>query len=83
MSMNLHAIGVDLWQTPTWITYLALFDSNGDERSLEEALHIYISWVETHTEGVWNSAEDHESMRERVRNHIEEVKTDVKKLYMM
>ena len=83
MSMNLHSDEVDLWQTPTWITYLALWDSNSDERPLEESLHVYISWVESHTEGGWESTEALENMRDRVRHHVEEVKEDVRALYMM
>ena len=83
MSMNLHSDEVDLWQTPTWISYLSLRDSNGDERPLEEALHVYISWVESLTEGGWESMEELENMRDRVRQHVEEVKEGVRALYIM
>lgn len=50
MSMNLHAINGDkqefhLCQTPTWLSYLALYDSRGKKRKPEETLHIYAEWA--------------------------------------
>ena len=61
MSMNLRCDSVDLWQTPTWITYLAMYDSTGRKRTKKETLHIYIEWVKSRSQGCWVNEDDYKN----------------------
>jgi hypothetical protein len=74
MSMNLHSPQLDLWQTPTWVTYLALYDADGNERTLAEKKHIYHSWVIQHSDGVWETREELDACVLRIREHIKDLK---------
>ena len=50
MSMNLHANGLSLWQTPTDVTRACLAqDENGKEPSSRTVLARYLEWVQTST----------------------------------
>lgn len=81
MSMNLHlSEGEDgkevyLWQTPTFITEMCLsYDSTGQpDGGMTGVMRRYQIWVRSQTNGVWNSTEELEGMRARVRAHIEEI----------
>jgi len=42
MSMNLHCKEVDLWQTPTHITYMCYSNKNGGWKGI---LYRYSEWV--------------------------------------
>lgn len=68
--MNLQCNEVDLWQTPTWITRIALYNANGKIRKPKETLFIYKEWVKNHLNGVWNNQEEYESLRDSVRDHL-------------
>jgi hypothetical protein len=70
MSMNLHSPQLDLWQTPTWVTYLALYDADGNERTLKEKKHIYASWVKSTGNGAYPDQESAELSRRRITNHL-------------
>jgi len=70
MSMNLHCEEVELWQTPTWVTYI--IDSKGDG-GWKGILRRYKIWVESHTQGVWSNRKELDSMRELVSHHIKEL----------
>jgi len=74
MSMNLISDKVGLRQTPTWITYLALYDVNQRKRTSEETSHIYVSWLKSTLNGVWDSSEELESARTTINSHIETLK---------
>lgn len=70
MSMNLHSPQLDLWQTPTWVTYLALYDGDGNERTLKEKKHIYASWVKSQSNGAYVDTEAADRMRVRINDHL-------------
>lgn len=69
MSMNLHSPQLDLWQTPTWVTFLALSDADGNERTLKEAKHIYSEWVKSTSYGACSERE-HLSRTEEINAHL-------------
>ena len=79
MSMNLHCCTksgqIELWQTPTCVTYMCLVDSEGAIRNevrgkeARRALQIYLRWVDNFTNGAWENQEDLDDARERVREH--------------
>lgn len=80
MSMNLHARTkkgeINLYQTPTWLTYAATIDHNGAVRysvgnaNAKRALHIYCQWAES------LGGHDEDS-REALREHVEYVKSRI------
>jgi hypothetical protein len=75
MSMNLHSDAVDLWQTPTWITYLAMYDADKRQRPVNETTHIYCEWVQSQLNGAWDSCEQLDAERSRVNYHLQEVRS--------
>ena len=85
MSMNLHlSEGVEgpetsLWQTPTHITEMCLsYDrKNGGvpDGGMVGVMRRYQIWVRSHTNGVWNSREELDGMRERVNTHLEDIRS--------
>ena len=80
MSMNLYCKEISLWQTPTWISFLALYDSAGKRRTKKETLHIYTEWVRSKTQGVWMDATEYENMKTSVSEHLEELSaTNIKR----
>jgi len=74
MSMNLRCDEIDLWQTPTWITRICLYDANGDFRPVTETTHIYMAWVKQHLNGVWKDQIIYDNMKTSVRQHVNEIK---------
>lgn len=74
MSMNLYCDEIELWQTPTWVSELAVYDCNGEERDVEETIYIYASWVASTLNGRWEDAEEAAEARLRVKEHVEAVK---------
>lgn len=84
MSINLHLEdtsgrkrkSVSLWQTPTWVTNICLsLDASGQPHGGMPAVRErYIIWVESHSDGVWKSSEDLGFMRDRIREHVAEVR---------
>ncbi len=83
MSMNLIAfIGkeeVDLYQTPTHITYMCLMNKDGlieheltgDEA--KKALFLYLEWVKSTNNGVWEDEEALESARQSLNYHVKSI----------
>ena len=76
MSMNLEANEVDLWQTPTWVTYICYSNGDGGWKGI---LYRYEQWVKSRLQGVWQNVQDFEDMQETVRLHLETVHAAVKK----
>ena len=70
MSMSLYSPQLDLWQTPTWVTYLALYDADGNERTLKEKKHFYSSVVKSTLNGVFPDRESAELRRQEVNAHL-------------
>jgi hypothetical protein len=66
--MNLHCNKIDLWQTPTHITYMCLVPEDP-----VLALKMYTIWVESTTSGVWESSDALMLARDNVHSHIDEV----------
>jgi hypothetical protein len=80
MSMNLTCEGVELWQTPTYITWMCLsYDpSTGlPDGGHEGVRRRYIMWVESSTDGVWNDANALDRQRRSVAEHLKIVKSIV------
>jgi len=84
MSMNLYLSEgeegpeIRLWQTPTFVTEMCLSYKDGHpDGGMEGVLRRYQIWVRSHADGIWNSKEELEMMRARVRSHIDEIQ-DVK-----
>ena len=84
MSLNLtlsngeDGLDVSLMQTPTFITFMCLsYDPTTQlpDGGMEGVRRRYITWVESLTNGKWESLEDLEWERERIREHIEKVKS--------
>lgn len=82
MSMNLtlhdgeYGPQIDLWQTPTWVTWICLsYDPDTGTPDGEHAgvRRRYIQWVKSHLNGLWTDEEELEWERERVKIHTEEV----------
>jgi len=78
MSMNLYAEDkkgkkVELWQTPTWITYLCFNTHDNKQREWKDTLFIYTEWVKSHLQGVWDSNEEYEDMKREIDDHIHEL----------
>ena len=82
MSMNLHCNQLDLWQTPTFVTYMCTMqpeghvgnDLTGDDA--KRALHMYIQWAKDQNVKVTRTAEDAEFAKDRravIDRHICEV----------
>lgn len=80
MSMNLtlhdgeDGPQIDLWQTPTWVTWICLsYDPNtgvpdGDHGGVRRR---YIEWVRgSLSSRIWTDEEELEWERERVKEHI-------------
>ena len=83
MSMNLTVecggAYLDLWQTPTYITYMCVMNSAGQTGTLTgddaiRALHMYLTWVKNSLNGVWNDKQAYQDTIERVQDEVDNVK---------
>lgn len=77
MSMNLKCNEIDLWQTPTYITYMCYSNGDGGWKGI---LYRYKQWVRSHSNGVWGdgdncdgSQEDWEIIKNNIKHHIAEI----------
>ena len=78
MSMNLTCRGIELWQTPTYITWMCLSydpETGQPDGGHEGVRRRYIMWVESSTDGVWKDANAFELQRRAVEEHIHIVKS--------
>lgn len=73
MSINLTCNEVELVQTPTWLTRLALYDHQHNRRDWKETKYIYTGWLKSTLNGVWDNAEQLEEARKGIQRHIEEL----------
>ena len=71
MSMNLHCEEVDLWQTPTHITYMCF--SNGDG-GWQGILYRYTQWVKSCANGVYKSTQEADYAQQAVNDHLSKFK---------
>lgn len=70
MSFNLECDQMDLWQTPTHITFMCYSNEDGGWEGIK---YRYIQWVEHHSDGVYETAEDANDAREIVKDHIDKL----------
>ncbi len=80
MSMNLHCNKLDLWQTPTHITYMCMMTHEGVYSELNgndaiRALRIYMQWVSSFIPMICTQDDKKriEELQQRVDSHLEEV----------
>jgi hypothetical protein len=66
MSMNLHCKEVDLWQTPTYITYMCYSNKNGGWKGI---LYRYSEWVRGQR-NTFKDVEEAEWWCSVVRDHL-------------
>lgn len=79
--MNLHCKEMDLWQTPTPITYMCYSNKDGGWKGIR---YRYEQWVRGHLNGAWNSETELENMKSLVIRHIEELYSHKKlRFYVM
>lgn len=84
MSMKLHCNEVELWQTPTWLTHVALYDDLGEKRRPEETRYIYLTWVTSQLDGAYSSVEEAADARDRVKFHKQEViEANIQEFYIL
>lgn len=79
MSMNLtlhdgeDGPNIELWQTPTWITWMCLSynpETKEPDGGHEGVRRRYNEWVRSLLNGVWKDTEEFEYERERVEEHL-------------
>lgn len=72
MSMNLHCEEVELWQTPTHISYMCYSNNNGGWRGI---LYRYEQWVQSLLNGVFteDELERRDELKESIKEHIKEL----------
>ena len=78
MSMNLTLTDkttdcdIDLWQTPTFITWMCLSynpETKEPDGGHEGVRRRYLEWVKHHTDDIWEDTRELDLMRERAREH--------------
>ena len=83
MNLTLHdgedGPEVELWQTPTFITWMCLSYNPEQEPDggHEGVRRRYLEWVKSNLGGVWEDKDDFEYLKERIEKHtklIESVK---------
>lgn len=72
MSMNLCCDEMDLWQTPSYITYMCYSEEDGGWEGIKRR---YITWVKSHSNGVWRKEQyaEHDRVRADIKHHLEEL----------
>ena len=74
MSMNLNARNkkgkIELWQTPTQISYTILPSGNASGGEALAALERYKMWVKHSIRGVYDSEEELKYKRETIKAHL-------------
>ena len=83
MSMNLYARvnkqRIELWQTPTSITYMCMMDTDGVHSEFtgakaKRALRCYLEWVMSTLNGVWDDPKAYERAKATTMAHAKEIK---------
>ena len=72
MSMNLYCKQMDLWQTPTHITYMCYSNGDGGWKGIK---YRYEQWVESRSNGMWrdDQAEEFNELMRQIKGHLEEL----------
>jgi hypothetical protein len=79
--MNLHCDKIELYQTPTWVTYMCTMDVNGKHGyakgpDAKRALYCYLEWCSSRGRKISNNDEEYREMQEdhaACLNHRQEV----------
>jgi hypothetical protein len=69
-------LNIDLWQTPTHITWMCLSyspETKEPDGGHEGVRRRYEEWVKSHRNGLWDSLEDLEGMSCRISDHLSTV----------
>lgn len=83
MSENLYAETkngeIELWKTPTQITYMCLVNVNGEivekkNKQAQLALQIYLQWVKESINGIYSSQEQIDNRKQAIESHIQYIK---------
>lgn len=67
---------IDLWQTPTFITWMCLSynpKTKKPDGGQEGVRRRYLQWVASKLNGVWTDKEELEYMEQRIKEHTKEV----------
>lgn len=70
MSINLYCEQMELWQTPTHITYMCYSNNDGGWRGVR---YRYSHWVKSHLNGSWKDQKAYEAEKERVDEHLRQL----------
>ena len=83
MSINLNISSnlgkLDIYQTPTYVSYMCVVDGKGDLKSRQgkkalRSIQIYLQWVESIKNETFANEEDAKARRDSVNEHINTVK---------
>ncbi len=91
MSMNLFAenngVEINLWQTPTWVTYMCIDSYKQDkhsgnplQRKWKDTRHLYLEWVKSHSQGRWDSEVEWQEMVDNIKEHVDNIMS-IKKIH--
>lgn len=70
MSMNLACDQVELYQTPTYITYMCYSNNNGGWKGIK---YRYIQWFESRLNGVYESLEEIDELEKQIKEHVDKL----------
>lgn len=75
MSINLCVENshIELRQTPTWLTNIALYDHNGEKRDWKDTRHIYVGWLRSLRNGLVEPTEEYQMYLDGISGNIEEI----------
>jgi hypothetical protein len=89
MSVNLNLTvdnkPVDLWQTPTEVTYMCLITDNGEfnweltGNKARAAIARYIAWARSRSDGVYKNRKDADDKRRLVKEHTDRIEATISK----
>jgi DUF1680 family protein len=80
MSMNLHCDQIELQQTPTYITYMCMVDSDGEVqgeltgKNARRALEIYCFWRLYQGQVAFNQDNGNKDFLDRAREEVKTIK---------
>ena len=69
--MNLNCKQMDLWQTPTHITYMCYSNADGGAKGI---FYRYEQWMRSHLNGVVQDVLAHEDLRANIADHLARLK---------
>lgn len=67
MSINLYCEQMELWQTPTYITYMCYSNNDGGWMGVR---YRYTHWVKSHLNGVWKDIKAYEERKSDIDEHL-------------